>query len=109
PRRSGSPGANEPHGEKRRTTMSRVGVILRTLSGVVSMTLLAVSAAWGATPASAGEQLAQFHRDWVAAGKPSAESAASLQFGTDALEYASVHAYAFQANTASDLIMDDGN
>ena len=89
--------------------MSRVGVILRTLSGVVSMTLLAVSAAWGATPASAGEQLAQFHRDWVAAGKPSAESAASPQFGTEALEYASVHAYAFQANTASDLIMDDGN
>jgi hypothetical protein len=31
------------------------------------------------------------------------------KFGTDTTEIVNVHAYAFQANTSSDLILDDGN
>jgi hypothetical protein len=52
------------------------------------------------------EQLKQFHADWVAAGRP-----ASLQpkWGTANIDVLNVHAYAFQANTSSDPIMDDGN
>ena len=56
------------------------------------------------------EQVAKFHRDWIAAGRP-ATAAATLEpkFGIQQQEYINVHSYAFQANTSSDLILDDGN
>jgi hypothetical protein len=56
------------------------------------------------------EQFARFHREWIAAGRPAAATAnLEPKFGVQDLEYVNVHAYAFQANTSSDLINDDGN
>jgi hypothetical protein len=54
------------------------------------------------------EQLKQFHESWVAAGK---QTPASLEpkWGTNNIEVVNVHSYEFQANTSSNLIMDDGN
>src|SRR4029077_10444173 len=56
------------------------------------------------------EQLADFHRGWVAAGQP-ATKAVPIEpgWGLDAKEVLNIHAYEFQANTTSDLILDDGN
>jgi S-layer homology domain len=56
------------------------------------------------------EQLKQFHESWVAAGKPQTASATlAPKWGTNNIEVVNVHAYDFQANTSSNLIMDDGN
>jgi S-layer homology domain len=56
------------------------------------------------------EQLARFHSDWIAAGRPAAGTATlEPKFGIQEPEYINIHAYAFQANTLSDLILDDGN
>src|SRR4029434_2432262 len=54
------------------------------------------------------EQLKQFHESWVAGGKT---TPASLEpkWGTNNIEVVNVHSYEFQANTSSNLIMDDGN
>jgi hypothetical protein len=54
------------------------------------------------------EQLKQFHESWVAAGRP-AQASHTPKWGTDSTELVNVHAYDFQANTSSNLIMDDGN
>jgi S-layer homology domain len=54
------------------------------------------------------EQLKQFHESWVAAGRP-APASVQPKWGTNSLEVLNVHAYTFQANTSSNLIMDDGN
>jgi hypothetical protein len=54
------------------------------------------------------EQLKQFHADWVAAGGPQPASVAP-KWGTTHAEVLNVHAYTFQGNTSSNLIMDDGN
>jgi hypothetical protein len=54
------------------------------------------------------EQIRQMHEEWVAAGKPRTASV-EPKFGVDGYEYLNVHAYQFQANTSTDLIMDDGN
>ena len=53
------------------------------------------------------EQLAKFHRDWIAAGRPAASATLEPKFGIQQLEYVNVHSYAFQANTSSDLILDN--
>ena len=56
------------------------------------------------------ETLRRMHESWVAAGKPrSGESTMRPKYGVDGLDVANVHAYQFQANTTSDLILDDGN
>jgi S-layer homology domain len=56
------------------------------------------------------EQLADFHRSWVAAGQPETKSVPMTpNWGLDASEILNVHAYEFQANTTSDVILDDGN
>src|SRR5262245_6824356 len=54
------------------------------------------------------EKLANFHRDWVAAGRPAAGTL-DPKFGIADVEAVNIHSYAFQANTSSDLILDDGN
>jgi hypothetical protein len=60
------------------------------------------------TPPTVREQLAKFHSDWVASGRP--ESAAvARKWGVEGYEVYNVHAYDFQANTSTDLVMDDGN
>jgi hypothetical protein len=62
------------------------------------------------TPRNIREQLADFHRSWVAAGRPASNSAAPApEWGLDAPEILNIHAYDFQANTSSDVINDDGN
>jgi hypothetical protein len=56
------------------------------------------------------EQLAEFHKNWVAGGKPASQAMPiAPAWGLEAVEYLNVHSYDFQANTTSDLIMDDGN
>jgi hypothetical protein len=59
------------------------------------------------TPRNVREQLEEFHRQWVAAGKPAPVSA-EPKWG-DKFEVYNAHSYDFQANTSTDLIMDDGN
>jgi hypothetical protein len=54
------------------------------------------------------EQLKQWHADWVAAGRP-VQACSTPKWGTNNIEVVNVHAYDFQANTTTDLIMDDGN
>src|SRR5262245_31585806 len=54
------------------------------------------------------EQLRQFHADWVAAGKPMTATSRP-KWGTAAVEVMNVHAYEFQGNTSTNLIVDDGN
>jgi S-layer homology domain len=59
---------------------------------------------------TAGEQLKRFHESWVAAGRPSPEATLiAKEFGIQDGEVVNVHAYEFQANTSTDLILDDGN
>ncbi len=59
---------------------------------------------------SVHEQLRQFHESWVVAGKPSpATFAPAPQWGVTDYETYNVHSYEFQANTSTDLVMDDGN
>jgi hypothetical protein len=56
------------------------------------------------------EQLKQFHESWVADGRPQlASTSPAPTWGTVATEVVNVHAYDFQANTSSNLVMDDGN
>lgn len=56
------------------------------------------------------EQLKQFHENWVAAGKPPQASFTPVPaWGTTHQEVVNVHSYDFQANTSTNLIMDDGN
>jgi hypothetical protein len=56
------------------------------------------------------EQLKQFHESWVAAGRPrTALASLEPKWGTNNLEVVNVHSYDFQANTSTNLIMDDGN
>ena len=54
------------------------------------------------------EQLRRFHESWVAAGRP-VPASVTPKWGTESTEVVNVHAYDFQANTSSNLIMDDGN
>jgi len=42
-------------------------------------------------------------------GSPAPAPSVEPKFGTDSFDTLNVHAYAFQANTSSDLILDDGN
>jgi len=79
--------------------------------------LLLVLATAAAAPVSGAdrkptvrEQLKEVREAWIAAGRPSTETATlEPKFGVDTVEFLDVHAYDFQANTSSDLIMDDGN
>ena len=74
--------------------------------------MLAVAAALGAQEtrkATNREQLEQFHASWAAAGKPMPAATVRPKFGTNNVEVVNVHSYDFQANTSTDLIMDDGN
>src|SRR5262245_57356163 len=59
-------------------------------------------------PGSVREQLAAFHRDWVAAGRP-ASARVAPKWGVDQSDHYNVHAYDFQANTSTDRVVDDGN
>jgi hypothetical protein len=54
------------------------------------------------------EQLRQFHESWVAAGRP-LQASYTPKWGVDNTEVVNVHSYDFQANTSTNLIMDDGN
>jgi hypothetical protein len=56
------------------------------------------------------EQLRRFHESWVAAGRPRlATFAPAPEWGITDSETHNVHSYEFQANTSTDLVMDDGN
>src|SRR5262245_47491789 len=79
-------------------------------AGLLAVALIAVPARGADNTPTNREQLAKFHRDWIAAGRPAA-AAATLdpKFGIQQPEYINVQSYAFQANTSSDLILDDGN
>jgi hypothetical protein len=54
------------------------------------------------------EQLRQFHETWVAAGRP-LQASYTPKWGIDSTEVMNIHSYDFQANTSTNLIMDDGN
>jgi S-layer homology domain len=74
----------------------------------LATSLLAPGAVGAETPQRVREQLAEFHRQWVAAGRPEPISI-EPNWGVDEYEVYNVLAYDFQANTSTDLIMDDGN
>jgi hypothetical protein len=74
----------------------------------LTTSLLAPGAVWAETPRNVREQLAEFHRQWVAAGRP-AQASVAPKWGDDVLEDYNAHSYDFQANTSSDLVLDDGN
>ena len=81
-------------------------------SWTAAVLMLAAAAALGAQEArrpSNREQLRQFHESWVAAGKPAAAPSVRPKFGTNNIEVVNVHSYDFQANTSTDLVVDDGN
>jgi hypothetical protein len=70
--------------------------------------LVAPASLGAETPGSVRRQLADFHREWVAAGRP-ATASVEPKWGVDHPDHYNVHAYDFQANTSTDLILDDGN
>jgi hypothetical protein len=78
------------------------------LGAIWALAVVAPAAVRAQTPQTVREQLALFHRDWVAAGKPAAASA-TRKWGVDHPDAYNVHAYDFQANTSTDLVLDDGN
>jgi hypothetical protein len=81
----------------------------RWIGGLALATMLLAPGVAGAeTPRKVREQLADFHRQWVAAGRPAPVSS-EPQWGDDQYEVYNAHAYDFQANTSTDRIMDDGN
>ena len=83
---------------------------LRVSTALIALALAAASARGADGNPTNREQLAKFHRDWIAAGRPAAASATvDPKFGIQQQEYINIHSYAFQANTSSDLILDDGN
>jgi S-layer homology domain len=85
------------------------GAAMRWIAGTVfAMSLFAPIAVEAETPRNVREQLAEFHRNWVAAGKPAQVSAAP-EWGDEQYDRYNAHAYDFQANTSSDLVLDDGN
>src|SRR5262249_33193628 len=62
----------------------------------------------GEVVASVRQQLIEARNRALAQHQSSAPSP-QPEFGTDTTEIVNIHAYAFQANTSSDLILDDGN
>lgn len=81
----------------------------RTTLALIAAALLATRGASGEeSKPTVREQIRQMHEEWVAAGKP---RTASLEpkLDIEGYEYLNVHAYQFQANQSTDLIMDDGN
>jgi len=85
--------------------------IARAASGPVLLLLaLAPRPAHAEMNASVRRQLMEA-RERALAERKSSETAASVRpkFGTTDPETINVHAYAFKANTSSDLILDDGN
>ena len=76
--------------------------------GLLALALTAAQARSVENALTNRELLAKFHRDWVAAGRP-AVGTLDPKFGIADAEGVNVHSYAFQANTSSDLILDDGN
>jgi hypothetical protein len=78
---------------------------------LLAVALLATRGASGEeSKTTVRERIKQIHEGWVAAGRPSSTAPAyEPKFGIDEREAVNVHAYQFQANTSSDLIMDDGN
>jgi len=76
----------------------------------LALSLLTAAIVRGETSKSVREEMAEFHRNWVAAGKPASKAMPiTPAWGLEAAEYLNIHSYDFQANTTSDLIMDDGN
>jgi hypothetical protein len=83
----------------------------RTALALIAAAFLATHGASGeeAKP-TMREQIRQMHEAWVAAGKPRPESVSfEPKFGINSFNSVNVHAYQFQANTSTDLILDDGN
>jgi hypothetical protein len=86
--------------------------ILHGARGLVLVLLAATPGeARGEMNATVRQQLIEAREHALAEGKSLPASAPSVQpkFGIDDGEIINVHAYAFQANTSSDLILDDGN
>ena len=81
---------------------------LAAASTLVVLALTAAPARGAENPPTIRERMVNAQREWVAAGRP-AHGTLEPKFGTLDLEGVHVHAYAFQANTSSDLILDDGN
>jgi hypothetical protein len=76
----------------------------------LALSLLTAAIVRAETSKAVREELAEFHKSWVAAGQPTSKATpVAPGWGLDASEILNVHAYDFQANTTSDLIMDDGN
>jgi hypothetical protein len=82
--------------------------VKKLAQSLFAASLLAPGALAAQVPASVRQQLAEFHREWVAAGKP-ASASVSPKWGVDDWDVYNVHAYEFQANTSTDLVLDDGN
>ena len=76
--------------------------------GLLAVTLAAAQARSAESAPTNRERMAKAHRDWITAGRP-AQAALEPKFGTLDVEGVNIHSYAFQANTSSDLINDDGN
>ncbi len=76
----------------------------------LALSLLTAAIVRAETPKAVREELADFQRNWLASGQ-AASKAMPLEpgWGIEAEEIINVHSYEFQANTTSDLIMDDGN
>jgi hypothetical protein len=81
----------------------------RVLLAALALTLMAGGLAQAETSKAIREHLADFHRNWVAAGKPASAAPLTPEWGLEDAEIVNVHAYDFQANTSSDVINDDGN
>ena len=73
-------------------------------------TLLMTCEASGQEPLSMHERIRRLHESWVAAGRPRTDEASPrLKYGVDGRDFVNVHAYQFQANTSTNVILDDGN
>src|SRR4030095_7791677 len=76
----------------------------------LALSLLTAAIVRAETSKAVREELAEFHKSWVAAGQPTSKATpVAPGWGLDAAEILNVHAYDFQANTTSDLVMYDGN
>jgi hypothetical protein len=78
------------------------------IASIGAALLTARAAAGEESKPTVHETIRRMHDEWIAAGKPRPVTAAP-KFGIDSIETVNVHAYQFQANTSTDLIMDDGN
>jgi S-layer homology domain len=82
----------------------------RTALALIAAALLSTGAVGEEAKPTMREQIRQMHEAWVAAGKPRPVSVSlEPKFGIDSFNSVNVHAYQFQANTSTDLILDDGN